>query len=190
MLSRSRGSVQVARSFIPAAFLSRSQPEDHKAPRRVAAPPPQDRTNRNFGLAIAVAWRSDPGLRQAFYAAAADGTASEAAVSPWSFAALALSPCIKNSWPDTHATDEWQDAGQQYDACADCPESPAPTTLTAANEPGTGAESYLLTTLQIKNAPGISDFVTLSEVAVKAAKFDTATGSVNGINDLSLTGVA
>ena len=35
------------------------------------------------------------GLLEAFYAGAVGGTAPQAAVSPWSFAALALSPCIK-----------------------------------------------------------------------------------------------
>ena len=113
--------MQIARSFVLSAFSSRSQPEDHEAPRRVTAPPSQDLTNRNFGVAIAVVWRSDPALPKAFYAVAVDGTASEAAISPWSFAALALSPCIKNSWPDTHSTEQRQDTGQQYDDCADCP---------------------------------------------------------------------
>ena len=113
------GSVQIARSFILSAFSSRRQPEDHEAPRRFAVLTPLDVTARDFGLAVAVDWRSGPRLPELFYAAAGDGTASEAAVSQWSFAALALSPCIKNSWPDTHSTEERQPAGQQYDACAD-----------------------------------------------------------------------
>ena len=128
------GSMQIPRSWILSAFSSRRQPEDTKTTEptrrstafmaqiedtRIAVLVPRDLTKRTFGLAIAVDWRSGTGLPKAFYAVAGDGTATKAAVSQWSFAALALSPCIKNSWPDTHSTEERQPAGQQYDACAD-----------------------------------------------------------------------
>ena len=63
------GSVQIAGSFILSAFLSRRQPEDHEAPQRVAGLALRDLTARDFGLAIAVNWRSGPGLLEAFYAA-------------------------------------------------------------------------------------------------------------------------
>ena len=47
------------------------------------------------GICTAGDLRSGPGLLEAFYPAAGGGTALEAAISQWSFAALALSPCIK-----------------------------------------------------------------------------------------------
>ena len=57
----------------------------------------RDLTDRDFGLLIAVDWNSGSRMREAFYGAAGDATASEAAVSQWPFVALALSPCIKKS---------------------------------------------------------------------------------------------
>ncbi len=78
----------------------------------------------DFGLAIAVDWRSGLGMLEAFYPAAVGGTASDAAISQWPFVAIALSPCIKNFRPDTHSTDEWPDTGQQYDVWRTWPHSP------------------------------------------------------------------
>ena len=74
-------------------------------------------TARDFGLAIAVDWRSQwigdrgPGMLEVFYCVSSGGTAAERAISQWSVVALALSPCIKNIPPDTHSTDEWTDTG-------------------------------------------------------------------------------
>ena len=118
-----RGSVHIARSFILSAFSSRRQPEDHEAPRSklrgaCSSGPdgPRLGTGDRGGLAqrgicaegdlhsggfaqrgicTAGDLRSGPGLLEAFYPAAGGGTALEAAISQWSFAALALSPCIK-----------------------------------------------------------------------------------------------
>ena len=59
-------------------------------------PPSRDLTIRDFRLVIAPDWRSSPGMSKAFYAAAGNDITSEAAISQWPFAALALSPCKKN----------------------------------------------------------------------------------------------
>ena len=76
------GSMQMTRSFIRSALSSRCQPEDHDAPQRVTVPPPRDLTDRDFGLAIALKWRGDPRLPEAFYPAAGSDTASEARFLP------------------------------------------------------------------------------------------------------------